>query len=78
MSAAGVRAAVASGDYALAAARFEEYAKRLPLAPEALAELHELLRWTAITILCERAHAEDRLQELRDQARVSAAYVRAT
>jgi hypothetical protein len=76
MSADGIRAAAASGDYVLAAARFESYAKTLPPTAETLAELRELLRWTALTVLCDRAHAEDLLQEQRDHARVLAAYVR--
>jgi hypothetical protein len=72
MTADAVRQAVASGDYTAAAALFDAYARSRP----PLAELRELARWTRITVLCAKAHEEDRIRRMQAEIQVLAAYGR--
>jgi hypothetical protein len=76
MTAQQIRDAVAAGEYGKAAECFDSYARSLPLDERSLAELEELLRWVRITVRCADAHAQARLQCLRDEAHALAIYGR--
>lgn len=76
MSTHDIRDAVARGDYAAASVRLGEYARSLEANEESLRELAALLEWTRVTILCAKAHAEDRLGAMWAEVQALAAYRR--
>ena len=73
-----IRGAVAAGDYARAAELFDGYARVLPLSESALTEIAQLLLWTRNTVLCARAHAEERLRLAHAEFHALSAYGRPT
>ena len=76
MSKNAIRNAVAAGDYARATELFDAYARSLPVDQDGLRELAALLDAVRASVLQERAHAQARLQTLRNEINVAAAYVR--
>ncbi len=76
MSTHAIRDAVHDGDYARAAELFAEWTEETAPAEAALRELADLARWARHAVACDRAHAEARIQAVRDEGRVAAAYRR--
>ena len=72
------RAAIASGQFEMARALWENYAEQLcaelragPVAPNRLAETQELVEWCRLATLAARAHASDLLSALAAGERYS-------
>lgn len=78
-----IRQAVASGEYRKAQLLWNGYAallrEELPkgsVTEARVAEVRELVEWSRRMVLCTRAHAQSRLDSMRDSMRVAQAYGR--
>ena len=76
MTSGPIREAVRDGDYAKATELFAEYSRTLPIEESSLREVRELIEWVRATAQRDHAHAQMRLQELRDEAHMQAVYLR--
>jgi hypothetical protein len=76
MSREAVQNAILAADYALAAERFEAYARALPADHAGLNDLAALIDWARVSVQQARAHAQARLQALRDESHVATSYRR--
>jgi hypothetical protein len=75
-----IRRAIASGEYPRAQKLWAEYMAHLraelrrgALTEAELKEAGEVLEWARVTVLCARAHIQNRLETLRVAAAYSAA-----
>ena len=78
-----IRQAIASGEYQKAQLLWDGYAALLreempkgSVTEARLAEVRELVEWSRRMVLCARAHAQSRLDSMRDSMRVAQAYGR--
>jgi hypothetical protein len=76
-----IRQAVSAGEFGRAqllwnqcAARLAEELSGKSLAEARLSEVRELVEWSRIVVLCERAHMVDQLNRLRAELHVVAEY----
>ena len=78
-----IRQAVASGDFQEAQLLWNGYADLLrqempkgSVTPARLEEVRELVEWSRRVVLCAHAHAQNRLDSMRDSMRVAQVYSR--
>ena len=71
-----ILSAVSVGDYALAAALCNDYILALSPGDSGLRELRSLIDTARISVCQARAHGQARLQALREEIGVAAAYSR--